>query len=184
MSETELINFPQVGTLEAFATDGLRSLLRTSKIPNMVEKTMRYPGHIRLMQAFREGGFFSEEPLKFGTVKIKPMDFTCQVLFKSWKLDDTDEEFTVMRATLVGKQNDKRKKVIYQVIDRNDPITGFSSMARTTGYTATAVVELMLSGQYKRIGVNPPEYVGAKDGCLDFVMNYLKNRGVEYQVSV
>ncbi|MFZ2202720.1 MAG: saccharopine dehydrogenase C-terminal domain-containing protein, partial [Microgenomates group bacterium] len=105
MSETELIHFPEVGTLEAFATDGLRSLLQTSQIPNMVEKTMRYPGHIRLMQAFKEGGFFSEEPVKFGAAKITPLDFTCQVLFKSWKLADTDEEFTVMRAALTGKQN-------------------------------------------------------------------------------
>ncbi len=183
MSETELIHFPQVGTLEAFATDGLRSLLLTSKIPNMVEKTMRYPGHIRLMQAFREGGFLSEEPILLGQTKIRPLDFTCKVLFKSWKLGDLDEEFTVMRATLTGKMKGRKKKLVYQVVDRYDKATGFSSMARTTGFTATAVASLMLTGKFKRVGICPPEYVGAKEGCLDFVLGYLRERGVDYKIS-
>ena len=46
LSDPELLNFPGIGTLEAFNTDGLRSLAHTVKCPNMKEKTLRYPGHI------------------------------------------------------------------------------------------------------------------------------------------
>ncbi len=182
MSETELIHFDEVGTLEAFNTDGLRTLLKTTNIPNMTEKTMRYPGHIRLMQAFREGGFFDETPVDIKGTKITPMEFTCKILFKSWKLGEKDEEFTVMKATLTGKEKGKKKKISYLTVDRYDKKTGFSSMARTTGFTATACANLVLERKFSQKGICPPEFVGAKDGCLDFVLEYLKNRGVIYQV--
>ncbi|MBU0558321.1 MAG: saccharopine dehydrogenase NADP-binding domain-containing protein, partial [Bacteroidetes bacterium] len=45
LSEVELMDFPGVGTLQAFNSDGLRSLLKTTDIPNMKEKTLRYPEH-------------------------------------------------------------------------------------------------------------------------------------------
>ena len=183
MSETELIHFDQVGTLEAFNTDGLRTLLKTTSIPNMTEKTMRYPGHIRLMQAFREGGFFDETPINYKGTKITPLDFTCSVLFKSWKLGPTDEEFTVMRAALTGKEKGRKKKITYLTVDRFDPQTGFSSMARTTGFTATACANLILENKFSQKGICPPEFVGAKDGCLDYVLKYLSQRGVNYKVT-
>jgi lysine 6-dehydrogenase len=56
LSEPERMDFPGIGTLEAFNTDGLRSLVHTLKVPFMKEKTLRYPGHIQLMEAFRETG--------------------------------------------------------------------------------------------------------------------------------
>lgn len=184
MTEPELIYFDEVGTLEAFNTDGLRSLLLTTKIPNMKEKTMRYPGHPRLIEAFKAAGFFDEKPIEYLGKKIRPIDFTCKVLFKSWRLGDTDEEFTVMRATMVGVEKGKRKKVTYQVVDWYDKKTGFSSMARTTGYTATAVVDLIMKKKFSQVGVCPPEYVGRKNGCLDEVIKYLADRGVKYTVKI
>lgn len=183
MSEPELINFPQIGTLEAFNTDGLRTLLKTTKIPNMKEKTLRYPGHIRLVQAFRDAGFFSQTPINLGGAQIKPLDFTGKIFFKNWKLEEKDEEFTIMRTTISGKEKGKNKKISYEVIDYTDPKTGFSSMARTTGFTATAVAHLVLSGKYKKPGINPPEYVGTEGNNLDFVLKYLRMRGVIYNIT-
>ncbi|MGD8318863.1 MAG: saccharopine dehydrogenase C-terminal domain-containing protein, partial [Gemmatimonadota bacterium] len=52
LSDVDLVHFPGLGTLEAFATDGLRSLLKTARTPTMVEKTLRYPGHAELMRIF------------------------------------------------------------------------------------------------------------------------------------
>jgi len=45
LSGIELIDFPGVGILEAFNTDGLRSLVHTINAPKMIEKTLKYPGH-------------------------------------------------------------------------------------------------------------------------------------------
>ena len=64
LSDAELIDFDQVGTLEAFNTDGLRSILFTmGHIPNMKEKTLRYPGHIDLMQSLIKAGFLNTTPI-------------------------------------------------------------------------------------------------------------------------
>src|SRR4029450_4766258 len=72
LSEPELIDFPGVGTLEAFNTDGLRGLRAAVKAPFMREKTLRYPGHVELMRAFRETGFFSKEPVDLGGPLARP----------------------------------------------------------------------------------------------------------------
>jgi lysine 6-dehydrogenase len=76
LSDLELVNLPQIGTLEAFNTDGLRSLLYTIKIPFMKEKTLRYPGHVEKMRVLRETGFFSDTPIEVGGARVSPIDFT------------------------------------------------------------------------------------------------------------
>src|SRR5207244_3412258 len=75
LSETELIDFEPVGTLEAFNTDGLRSLLTTIDAPNMKEKTLRWPGHAELMRVLRETGYFDkrEITLRDGQ-RVRPLD--------------------------------------------------------------------------------------------------------------
>src|SRR6185295_10181050 len=87
LSERELIHFDEVGELEAFNTDGLRSLIYTmSHIPEMKEKTLRYPGHIDLIVALKQAGFFDTNPLRVGEADITPLDFTSKLLVNEWKL--------------------------------------------------------------------------------------------------
>lgn len=180
LSEPELIDFPGVGTLEAFNTDGLRSLIQTMDIPNMKEKTLRYPGHIELMRVLRETGFFDETKIQVGDQSIRPIDLTTSLLFPKWKLGDEEEEFTIMNILIKGLTGTKHFYHKYTLLDRYDPETRTSSMARTTGYTCTAVTQLLLDGQYDRTGISPPEYVGEVEGCLEAVFEYLEARGVIY----
>lgn len=184
MSDPELVFFDQIGTLEAFNTDGLRTLIQTTKIPNMKEKTMRYPGHIRMIEAFDKAGFFAEKPIEVEGKKIRPIDFTSKILFNDWKLKETDKELTVLRVTMTGKEKGKKQTVIYDMLDWFDEKTGFSSMARTTGYTATAVADLILTGKFSQKGICPPEYVGKKEDCFKFVKKYLADRGVNYEEKI
>ena len=82
LSEPELVHFEGLGSLEAFHTDGLRSLTETlGDIPNIREKTLRYPGHIERMRALREAGFFSTEEIEVKGVRIRPLDVTSALLF-------------------------------------------------------------------------------------------------------
>jgi lysine 6-dehydrogenase len=182
LSEAELLDFEEVGTLEAFNTDGLRSLLFTMDIPNMIEKTMRFPGHIDYMKMLRGAGFFSEEEIEVKGKRIRPIDLTAKLLIDKWKLGAVEPEFTVMRIKICGKENAKQVCWEYDLFDRYNETTGITSMARTTGYSATSVVELVLRGHYQRIGINPPEYIGAVPGCLDKMLAYQKKRGVLYSI--
>jgi saccharopine dehydrogenase-like NADP-dependent oxidoreductase len=180
LSDPEYINFPKIGTLEAFNSDGLRTLAVTLKAPNMKEKTLRYPGHIEKMQVLREAGFFSKKEIEVNGVKIKPVDFTSKLLFPIWKLKDGDEEFTVMKVIIEGEKNKKKIRYTYNLFDRHDKKTNVHSMARTTGYTATMVLRMLAKGLFDKKGICPPEYIGQKPECVDFVLTGLKERGIVY----
>jgi saccharopine dehydrogenase-like NADP-dependent oxidoreductase len=182
LSDIELMNFPVVGTLEAWNSDGLRSLLTTMDIPNMIEKTLRYPGTTEYIRVLRETGFFSYEEISLGDTKIRPIDFTARLLFPKWKLQEGEGDLTVMKIIIEGKENNKPVEYVYHLHDEYDLETDTISMARTTGYTCTAVADLLMKGKLKRKGVLPPEFVGQEKGNFQHVLDYLRERSVFYQV--
>ena len=184
LSDPELMDFDPVGTLEAFNTDGLRTLIDTMPhIPNMKEKTLRYPGHIDLIKALQDAGFFSEQVVHLDGAAIVPLKFTSQLLIDQWRLEPHEPEFTIMRVTVEGTADEETKRFVYDLYDEYDPETGVSSMARTTGYTCAAVAELVLNGHYGKKGVSPPEYVGREVGCFGRVVGFLAERRVKLQVT-
>ena len=183
LSDPELVNFNQTGTLEAFNSDGLRSLLTTMKIPDMIEKTLRYPGTIEFLRMLRAAGFFSEKPITVDGMQIRPVDFTAKLVFPQWELPAGEEDFTIMRINIEGWAGGEKKGIQYDLFDKLDPDTGITSMARTTGYTATAVASLMADGLIDMPGVNPPELLGRNTGHLTYILNYLKERGIVYERS-
>jgi saccharopine dehydrogenase-like NADP-dependent oxidoreductase len=179
-----LIHFDGVGTLESWNSDGLRSLIKTIQgVPNMIEKTLRYPGCIEYLRVLRDSGFFSYEAVDVKGVKVRPIDVTAKLLFPKWKLKPGEQEFTVMRVTVDGEENGKQKKYVYTVLDRTDAATQTLSMARTTGYTCTAAVDLVIGGNYSRKGISPPEFLGEEEKNFKYILNYLKERGVIYTIS-
>lgn len=181
MSDTELLEFENAGTLEAFNSDGLRSLIYTlNNIPNMKEKTLRFPGHIRMIQALKAAGFLDQEPLKIKDQEFVPFDITSEILFKAWKLNPEDKEFTIMRILVQGEENGVNKEIVYDLYDEYDPIEKISSMARTTGFTATATADMILNNVFNEKGMFPPELVGKKSICFNYILKYLKERNINY----
>ena len=182
LSDCEYVEFDGVGTLEAFNTDGLRSIIYTMPhIPNMKEKTLRYPGHVEYIKVLKESGFFSEEPMEVDGKMIIPLEFTRGVLFKEWELGENEEEITVFRVRLKGENSEGiTEEVIYNMHEEFDRETGTSSMARTTGYTATAAANVFLEGVFNEKGVFPPELLGRHRACFDYIMDYLEERNIRY----
>ncbi len=181
LSEREYLNFPGIGTLEAFNSDGLRTLLETIPAHTMKEKTLRYPGHCELMEVFRETGFFDQTELNINGVAIRPIDLTAKLLFDKWKLNPGEEDITVMKIQATGKKDGKRLQISYDLYDRYDRATGVHSMARTTGYTATVVARMLLEGKFDQKGVSAPEAIGQKPACVHYLLEGLKERGVVYR---
>jgi lysine 6-dehydrogenase len=183
LSEAELVDLPGMGTLEAFNTDGLRTLLRTMPGPaDMVEKTLRYPGHAERMRMLRETGFFGESalPLADGTA-VRPIDVTSTLLFDAWRFAEGEADITVMRIVVEGTAGGGRVRHTWDLLDRYDAETGTSSMARTTGYTCTAAVRLVAAGRYSRAGITPPEVLGGEPGCAAFMLDDLARHGVVFE---
>lgn len=183
LSDCEFVQFEGVGTLESFNSDGLRSIIYTMPhINNMKEKTLRYPNHIEYIQVLKESGFFNEEKISINGVEISPLEFSSKILFNEWKLEPTEKELTVMRITLKGTdQNNNQKTIVYSLHDEYCNETQFSSMARTTGYTATAAANLFLNGLFNEKGVFPPELIGKHEPCFNYFINYLEERNVVYK---
>jgi len=181
LSESEFVEFDGIGTLEAFNTDGLRTLIETMDIPFMKEKTLRYPGHIEAIRILRESGFLDASTIQIGEARIRPIDVASKLLFPRWKLGEAEPEFTVMRIVVRGLEENRLKEITYSLMDRFDPATGVSSMARTTGYACTAAARLLLERKFDKKGIIPPERIGEDPLCFDGIMKDLKDRGVIYK---
>ena len=181
LSDPEYLNFPEVGTLEAFNTDGMRTMLTTIPAVNLKEKTMRYPGHIEKMAVLRETGFFSEEEIEVNGVRISPMALTAKLLFPMWKLAEGEADITIMRITVKGRKDGRERKYRWDLVDHYDAEQGILSMARTTGYTATAAVRMDAAGLYRQAGITPPEVLGRHPECVAFLLARLEERGVHYE---
>ena len=178
LSDTEIIDFEEIGPLESWNSDGLRTLIYTMPhIPNMIEKTLRYPGCVEYLKVLRESGFFSYDKIEVDGKMIRPIDVTAKLLFPIWEMKEGDKDFTIMRIIIKGTENGNKVTYQYNLLDRYKDDT--ISMARTTGFTCTAVANLVVNGDYKRIGISPPEYLGEH---FNFVKDYLKERGVVYKV--
>ncbi len=177
LSEIELMDFEGVGTLEAFNTDSLRTLLRCD-VANMKSKTLRYSGHAEKMRLLRDTGFFSTEPIEVPGGRIRPMDVTSQLLFPRWKLAAGEKDLTVMRVVVEGRVEGRRQRRTYTLLDHYDEVNGTTSMARTTGYTCSSVVRAVAAGLFRTPGVSAPEVLGRADGCFRFVLDRLEERGV------
>lgn len=182
LTDCEYVEFDKVGTLESFNSDGLRSIIYTMPhIPNMKEKTLRYPGHVEYVRVLKESGFFSEEKVEINGNMLSPLDFTSKILFNEWKLGETEEEITVMRITLKGENaKGEIEEVVYNLHDEYSNETATSSMARTTGYTATAAANMFLDGLFSEKGVFPPELLGKHEVCFNYFIKYLEERNIHY----
>lgn len=176
LSDLELMAVAGVGELEAFLTDGLRTLLDTVKARFMREKTLRYPGHASAMRALRDAGFFSKDLVRIGDRLVRPLDATAAILFPQWTYGDGEEDLTILQVVVEGLAGDRRTRMTWRMLDRYDAATQLRSMSRTTAFPATIVARLVVDGALPS-GVHPPELVG-RLGLLDHVVRELAARGV------
>jgi len=181
LSEPELIDFAGIGTLEAFNTDGLRTLAETLNVPNMKEKTLRYPGHIELMRVLRETGLFSHDPIDAGGVNVRPIDVISALMFPKWTYEEDEADLTVMRVAVDGTKNGEPAHHQWDLLDYYDPATKRTSMARTTAFPCAIIARKLALGEINQPGVNPPEKLAHIDGLVEHVLAEHKRRGVLYK---
>ncbi|MBA7482602.1 Lysine 6-dehydrogenase [subsurface metagenome] len=184
LSDSELIEFPEIGELEAFNTDGLRTLLKTMDIPNMKEKTLRYPGHIKLIKILKDTGFFSKRFIDVNGISMKPLDLATKLLSEKWQLGEKEEDYTIMKIIIDGTKENKLFKYSYELLDHYDKENNIISMARTTGYTASIMARLVVKGKFEKKGICPPEYIGKNEVVYNYLMNELRKRNVNVKEKI
>ncbi len=172
------LNFPGVGKLEYFLTDGLGTLPRTfSKVREMHEFTLRYPGHADIVDALRRLGFFSTKKVGLDGSKVEPRRVSLEVLRQAFAVG-SPEDLLILRVEVEGVSQGKRRLITYSVLDRFDKRRRVSAMARTTAYPCTSVALLLAKGMVTQKGVVPPEKIARDPASFRFVLSRLKERGV------
>jgi saccharopine dehydrogenase-like NADP-dependent oxidoreductase len=154
LSGLEIIKIPGVGDVEAFFTDGLRTLLSEAnrpigvpRIKNMTEKTMRWPGHVGAVK-----------PLIANGTLVKELTEKCR----------EGADLVVFRVQADGD-------VVNMVERARD---GMSAMARTTALTCAAFARWVASGKMQFAGVVPPEKLATDDAAYQFILDTLRARGI------
>jgi lysine 6-dehydrogenase len=180
LTDVERVDVPGLGTLEAFNTDGLRTLLRTLDVPTMVEKTMRYPGHAALMEAFRAAGMFSLEPIEIDGATVRPRDVFAAMVFPQWTYQPGEVDLTVMKVVVDGEQAGRPARLTWDLLDRADEATGDSSMSRTTAFPCAIVARMIAEGVIRRPGVAAPEVLAEDDDVVQRIFSEHQKRGVDY----
>ncbi len=183
-SELEFLEFPEVGTLVGINTNGLRTLLTTMDIPFMKEKTLRYPDHIKMMQTLIEAGFLNIKEIDVKGQKIKPIELTGKLLLDKWMFEEGDEDHPIMKIVIEGMKDGKKLRYTYDMLDKYDREKCILSIARTTGYTCTAVAQILLEGKFKEKGIIPPELLGKKSEVYHQVIEYLRSRNVIFKETI
>jgi len=184
LSEPELMDLPGVGTVEAFNTDRLRSIADTLDIPNMKEKTLRYPGHIEIMRILRAMGLFSKEPIEVGGQTVVPLEVTQALMFPMWSYEPGEADLTVMRVTGAGILDGVATRITWDLLDYYDPATNATSMSRTTAFPCAIFARMIARGELNRPGVAPPELLGHDQALVERVLTELHERGVRYETTI
>ncbi len=181
LTEIELLEFERVGSLEAFNSDGLRTLLFTIKADNMSEKTLRYPGYAEKIQLLSDNGFFKPEKIEVEGKLVSPLELTSKLLFEQWKLQENDEDITIMRIVVEGEKSGKLIKYSFDLYDEFDKQSGVHSMARTTGYTASTALKLLAENKFTKKGISVGEMMADDEVVVDFMLDGLKQHGVSFK---
>lgn len=180
MSGRGFLNFPRIGKLEYFLTDGLGSLPTSyPKVRDMYELTLRYPGHADMMETLRVLGFFDRGKITVDGGTVEPRKLALTLLKDKMSLG-TPQDLLAMRIEVEGR---KGRLVRYQVLDYYDRQRHVSAMARTTAYPCTSVALLVGRGKIRRTGVVTPERIAEDSGNFGFVLSRLKKRRVRVAVA-
>jgi saccharopine dehydrogenase-like NADP-dependent oxidoreductase len=178
LSGIEDIEFPGVGKLEAFFTDGLRTLLYTMDgVQDMWEKTLRYPGHAEKIKLLEAMGLFKEEKIKVEGVEVSPRKLTVKLLEQTLRKPEL-RDFVALKVEVCGVKNGERIGYTYHMLDNCDRKRGITAMARTTAYPMSIAAQLILGGAIKEKGVVPPERLGVEDRIFTMFWDGLKKRGI------
>lgn len=179
LSGIEEVDFPGLGKLEAFYTDGLRTLLNTfSGVSEMWEKTLRYKGHAEKAQLLRNLGFFEDEALDVDGVKVSPKRFTARLFQKKLCMPEV-KDVVALKVEVFGLKADRKFGYAYHLLDYYDAKSGTTAMARTTAYPASIVAQMLLKGAVKSKGVVPPERLGMDDEFFREFLGELRKRDVK-----
>lgn len=137
----------------------------------MLEKTLRYPAHFQVIRGLYDFGFFSSKKMRIGKAEVSPRALTSQIFLD--KMSGNEPDVTIMRI----EAHQKGKVASFTIEDYCDQRTSMTSMMRTTAWPASAVLQMICSGQISKRGGVYQEL----DVPAEIFLREMGKRGVEIQ---
>ncbi|UCG36468.1 MAG: saccharopine dehydrogenase family protein [Candidatus Bathyarchaeota archaeon] len=184
LSGLEEIQFPGIGGLEAFYTDGLRTLLHTIKnVDTMWEKTLRYPGHVKKIKLLQNLGFLDEQPVKINGNSVSPRQMTIKLMDNKLQRPEV-KDLLALKVEVGGSSAGSKKSYVYHLLDRYDETHKVTAMARTTGFPASIVAQLLAKASIEEKGILPMEKIAEHDEIFTRILNELEKRHIHVKESI
>ena len=160
LSEIEAVYFGgSLGELEGFHTAGGLSTMAfryEGKIPTMEYKTLRYPGHARIMEAIRELGLLELKPVDVKGVKVVPRDLVVAAMGPRLTKPN-GHDLVALRVYAEGMKAGKPKRIGWEMVDYYDEEAEISAMERSTGYSLSITGQMQARGEIENAGVFTPD---------------------------
>ena len=185
-SGVETVVFPGVGECEAWHEGFMPWLLELPSLKELrvgTQKTVRWPGYAAKVTVLKEMGLLSQEPVSVDGVQVTPKKLLDALLYPYVKLEEGERDITTLRVEAVGEKEGRLRRYKIEMVDRYDEATGFTSMARTTAFTAAIVARMIAHGDMKARGLLTSEQ--AITGSLfDRLVHELAALNIRFDIAV
>jgi len=173
------IELDGLGRLEAFPNgDALKYAellgIDVSGLRNLGRYVLRWPGHCAFWKMLVDLQFLDDEPLMVAGTAVDRKKFLAALLEPQLQYAADERDVVVVRIDVKGTKHGQKKRLILQSIDYRDLETGFTSMSRTVGFTASIGAQMIGNGAIKKRGLLSP----VNDILYDVFVDELQKRGI------
>lgn len=150
------------GTLECFPNGDAVSFAESLGVRNSAKNFGRYvcrwEGHCAFWRVMTNSGFMRDNPVSVGGTKVNSISFLTSLFSSESKFfyKDNERDVTLTRVDVRGRASGKEKREVFQIIDRRDLETGFTSMTRTVGFVLSLGAQMVLDGDVSACGMVTP----------------------------
>lgn len=184
-SGVKSIFFSGVGECEEWLEDFPEWLLEMEILKDLkygAHTTIRWPGYAAKVTVLKEMGMLSEKPVEVDGVQVAPKSVLDAVLYPHVKMEEGERDITLFRTEVKGEKDGQPRKYLFETVDRYDDVLGFTSMARTTGFTGAIIARMIARGDLKVKGMFMSEQ--AVFGPLfDMLVSELAAAGVRFTLT-
>ncbi|MBN2354693.1 saccharopine dehydrogenase NADP-binding domain-containing protein [candidate division KSB1 bacterium] len=155
------IEIDELGKMEAYPNGDASKYIDLLDIDKgtlnlMGRYALRWPGHSAFWKSLVDLHLLDDEPVLVGGVAVDRKKFLASIIEPQIRLKEDERDIAVVRIEVEGKKNGRKKRCVYQVIDRRDLQTGLTAMSRTVGYTASIGAQLIGTGILSKKGLLSP----------------------------
>lgn len=164
LSGDEKILFPgPFGRMEAFRTAGSLSTLiddLAGRVQTLDHKTVRWPGHADQMRFLLGLGFGEKRNIDVRT-HLTYRDVLTRRLRQ--RLGGEHEDAVLLRVLIKGTQEGRPRTLVYEMVEKYDPVQRITAMMRCTSIPTATVAFLIAAGRVPGGGAAPPERIVPKE---------------------